>query len=76
VGSKEEQERTWKGKSDLMVIALIVMSALMPILTIAAFVVGYNVNADRKILRIKRKKKEEKTEDEKMLERIDSARVY
>lgn len=59
-----------------MVIALIVMSALMPILTITAFVVGYNVNADRKILRIKRKKKEEKTEDEKMLERIDSARVY
>ena len=59
-----------------MVIALIIMSALMPILTITAFVVGYNVNADRKILRIKRKKKEEKTEDEKMLERIDSARVY
>ena len=59
-----------------MVIALIVMSALMPILTITAFVVGYNVNADRKILRIKRKKKEKKTEDEKMLERIDSARVY
>lgn len=76
MGSKEEQERAWKGKSDLMVIALIVMSALMPILTITAFVVGYNVNADRKILRIKRKKKEEKTEDEKMLERIDSARVY
>ena len=59
-----------------MVIALIVMSALMPMLTITAFVVGYNVNADRKILRIKRKRKEEKTEDEKMLERIDSARVY
>ena len=76
MGSKEEQEWAWKGKSDLMVIALIVMSALMPILTITAFVVGYNVNADRKILRIKRKKKEEKTEDEKMLERIDSARVY
>ena len=76
MGSQEEQEQTWKGKSDLMVIALIVMSALMPILTITAFVVGYNVNADRKILRIKRKRKEEKTEDEKMLERIDSARVY
>ena len=59
-----------------MAIALIVMSALMPILTITAFVIGYNVNADKKILRIKRRKKEEKTEDEKMLERIDSARVY
>lgn len=59
-----------------MVVALIVMSALMPILTITAFVIGYNVNADRKIMRIKRKKKEEKTEDEKMLERIDSAKVY
>ena len=60
----------------MIIIALIIMSALMPILTITAFVVGYNVNADRKILRIKRRKKEEKTEDEKMLERIDSARVY
>lgn len=59
-----------------MIIALIVMSALMPILTITAFVIGYNVNADRKIMRIKCKKKEEKTEDEKMLERIDSAKVY
>lgn len=59
-----------------MIIALIVMSALMPILTIAAFVVGYNVNAERKILRIRRRKKEEKTEDEKMLERIDAAKVY
>lgn len=59
-----------------MIIALIVMSALMPIMTITAFVIGYNVNADRKIMRIKRKKKEKKTEDEKMLERIDSAKVY
>lgn len=76
MGSQEEQERARKGKSDLMIIALIVMSALMPILTIAAFVVGYNVNAERKILRIRRRKKEEKTEDEKMLERIDAAKVY
>lgn len=59
-----------------MVIALIVMSALMPILTITAFIIGYNVNAEKKILRFKRRKKEEKTEDEKMLERIDSAKVY
>ena len=59
-----------------MVVALIVMSALMPILTITAFIIGYNVNADRKIMKFKRKKKEEKTEDEKLLDFIDSAKVY
>lgn len=57
-----------------MVIALIVMSALLPVMTITAFVIGYNVNAEKKILR--RKKKEKPTEDEILLKRIDNARVY
>lgn len=57
------------------VIALVVMSAMTPILTITAFVIGYNVNAEKKILRLK-KKKAKPTEEEKMLERIDKAKVY
>lgn len=52
-----------------MVYALIVMSFLMPFLTIAAFVVGYNVNAQKKIL--KRPEKHEETDDEKLLKKID-----
>ena len=57
-----------------MIYALIAMSFLLPIMTISAFVVGYNVNAQKKILKPKPKKKE-KTEDEIMLERIDNARI-
>lgn len=58
-----------------MIYALMAMSFLMPILTITAFVIGYNVNAQKKILKPKPKEKKEKTEDEIMLERIDNARV-
>lgn len=59
------------------IIALIIMAALMPILTITAFIVGYNVNANKKIgTGIIRKKKHELTDDEKMLQRIDNAKVY
>ena len=56
-------------------VAIIVLSVLLPIMTIAAFVIGYNVNAPRKILKPKPKKKAQKTEDEIMLERIDNAKV-
>lgn len=61
-----------------MLIALIVMSALLPIMTITAFIVGYNMNAQKKIMAggLKKKKKTELTEDEKMLQRIDNAKVY
>ena len=58
-----------------MVYALMAMSFLLPICTITAFVVGYNINAQKKIMKPKLKKKEKKTEDEIMLERIDNARV-
>ena len=51
------------------------MSFLLPICTITAFVVGYNINAQKKILKPKPKQKEKKTETEIMLERIDNARV-
>ena len=40
---------------------------------ITAFVIGYNCNAPRKIL--KKPKKHEPTEDEIMLERIDKATI-
>lgn len=55
-------------------IVITILSVLLPIMTIAAFVIGYNTNATRKILKPKPKKREQ-TEDEKMLERIDNARV-
>lgn len=60
---------------ELIVIA--VLAVLMPIMTIAAFIIGYNMNAPKKIKVAPKKKEKERemTEDEKMLERIDKARV-
>ena len=55
-------------------IAIIVLAALLPIMTIAGFVVGYNINAPRKIFRLPQKKAEP-TADEIMLDRIDKATV-
>ena len=57
-------------------VMLIIMSVLTPILCIASFIVGYNVNAPKNIMKIRKKSKEELTEDEKMLQRIDNAKVY
>ena len=57
---------------ELIIIAI--LAVLLPIMTISAFVVGYNVNASKKIL--KRTKKTAPTADEVMLERIDKATVY
>lgn len=56
---------------ELIIIA--VLAVLMPIMTISAFVIGFNANAPKKIL--KKSKKTEMTEDQKMLERIDRATV-
>ena len=56
---------------ELVIIA--VLAALLPILTITAFVIGYNCNAQKKILTPKKKRKP--TQDEIMLERIDKATV-
>ena len=57
-------------------IAIIVLAALVPLLSISSFIIGYNVNAQKKVLVPKRKVKREMTEDEKMLERIENAKVY
>lgn len=55
-------------------IVIIVLAALLPIMTIAGFIVGYNINAPRKIFRLPQKKAEP-TADEIMLDRIDKATV-
>lgn len=54
-------------------IIITVLAALLPIMTITAFVVGYNCNAPKKIL--KKSKKHKPTEDEIMLDRIDKATI-
>ena len=56
-------------------IAIIVLAALLPVMSISSFLIGYNVNAQKKLFVPKKKEKREQTEDEKMLERIDNARV-
>ena len=54
-------------------IIIVILSALLPIFTITAFIIGFNANATKKIL--KKPKKRVPTEDEIMLERIDKATV-
>ena len=56
-------------------VIITVLSALLPIMSILSFIVGYNISAPRKILAPKKKAGHDMSEDEKMLERIDNARV-
>ena len=56
---------------ELIIIA--VLAVLLPIMTITAFVIGFNCNAPKKIL--KKSKKHKPTNDEIMLERIDKATI-
>lgn len=58
-----------------MLIAIIVLSVLLPIMSIASFIVGYNINAQKKIFKLPAKK-HEPTSDEMLLERIENAKVY
>ena len=53
-----------------MLYALIGLSVALPVMTIAAFIVGYNVNANRKLF--VKPKERPLTEDEKLLKRIDA----
>lgn len=55
-------------------IIIIILACLLPIFTITGFIVGYNVNATRKIFKLPQKKAEP-TADEIMLDRIDKATV-
>lgn len=52
-----------------MTYALITLSILLPIMTILGFIVGYNVNAPKKIF--VKAKKPPKTDGELLLEKID-----
>ena len=54
---------------------IICYSLITPILAIISFIVGFNMSGNKKIFTGK-PKKTELTEDEIMLERIDSAKVY
>lgn len=54
-------------------IALIVSCMLIPIMSIVFFVIGYNVNAPRKLLfRRRKRRKPKKTEYERKMEQIDN----
>ena len=54
-------------------IAIVALAALLPIMSITFFIIGYNINASRKIFKPHKKRKP--TQDEIMLERIDKATV-
>lgn len=56
---------------ELIIIAI--LAIMLPIMTITAFVIGYNCNAQRKIL--KPHKKQKPTQDQIMLDRIDKATI-
>ena len=44
-------------------VAIIVLAALLPVMSISSFLIGYNVNAQKKIFVPKKKEKREQTED-------------
>ena len=52
-----------------MLYALIGLSLALPVFTIAAFIVGYNVTAQKKLF--VKPKERPLTEDEKLLKKID-----
>lgn len=60
-----------------MYIAVIILAVLLPVMTITAFITGYNMTADKKIQVVKPKPKPHKpTDTEIMLQRIENATVY
>jgi len=54
---------------------MLVMTIITPVMCIVSFIIGYNINAPKKIFRLP-EKKVKPTEDELMLERIEKAQVY
>ncbi len=61
-----------------MYIAVIILAALLPVMTITAFITGYNMTAEKKIqVAPKPKPKPHKpTDTEIMLQRIENATIY
>lgn len=58
-----------------MEIFVIVTCSLIPIFGIGGFIIGFNINATKKIGIPKKPKKVEKTEEQIMLERIENAHI-
>lgn len=58
-----------------MYYTIIILSVLMPIFTILAFIIGFNINAtEGKKIRV-RKPKKEPTSEEELLAKIDKAHI-
>ena len=57
-------------------IVITVLAALLPVMSILSFIVGWNLGSPRRITLPKKTEERKPTEDEIMLERIDSARVF
>lgn len=58
-----------------MEILTIVACSLIPVVGIGGFVIGFNINAQRKIKFFNKQKKAEKTEEQVLLERIENAHI-
>ena len=54
-------------------IVIIILACLLPVFSITAFIIGYNVNAQKKIF--VKPKKAEPTPEQELLDRIDRAEV-
>ena len=54
-------------------IVIIVLACLLPVFSITAFIIGYNVNAQKKIF--VKPKKVKPTPEQELLDRIDKAEV-
>lgn len=60
----------------MTLIIVIIFSFLLPICSIAAFIIGYNINASKKIFAPKPKPTAEQLDRDEFLKRIDEAKVY
>ena len=56
-----------------MYYTIVILSVLLPICTITSFIIGYNINAQKKIF--VKKPKREITEEEELLARIDKVHI-
>lgn len=59
----------------MMYYTLIAMAIITPILTIAGFIIGYNINTPQPNKIFSKPKKTAKSEEEDLLARIDKAHI-
>ena len=67
----EEADKESRVAMELIIIA--VLAVMLPIMSVTFFIIGYNINASKRIFVPHKKRKP--TKDEIMLERIDKATV-